>query len=131
MAGTTKAARGRVQKEEATLVGADRGHRLDGPAVVDDDAFDGTTREPNRLARGHVCDGGNRPPGAVIGHQRRLLSDWLPHDRSVDDGTGHPGGRGQAGSPQQGPTRDGLVRRAWFHLRPELPAEAVDEIAVG
>src|SRR6202043_702350 len=48
MTGTTKAVRSRIQKEEATLVGADRGHRLHGPPVVDDDAFDGTAGEANR-----------------------------------------------------------------------------------
>src|SRR5712691_4506221 len=86
MAGTTKAVRSRVQKEEATLVGADRGHRLYCPPVVDDNALDGTTGEPNRLARRHVGEGRNRPPGAVIGRQRRLLSEWLRHNRPVDDG---------------------------------------------
>src|ERR1700737_1852514 len=100
MAGTTKAVRGRIQKEEATLVGADRGHRLYRPAVVDDDAFDGTAGETQRFARWHISDGGNRPPGAVIGHQRRLLTEWLRHDGSVDDGTGDAGGGRQTGRPQ-------------------------------
>ena len=131
MAGTTKAVRSRFQKEEATLVGTDRGHRLYSPPVVDDDALDGTTGEANRLARRHVGEGGNRTPGAVIGFQRRLLSEWLRHNRPVDDGAGHPGGSRQTGGPQEGTARDGPVRWWRFHLRPELPAEPVDEIATG
>src|SRR5690349_14851095 len=131
MTRATKAVRSRVQKEEATLVGADCRHRLYCPPVVDDDALDGTAGEPNRLARRYIDEGGNRPPGTLIGHQRRLLSAWLRHNRSVDDGTGHPGGCRHAGRPEQGAARDGPVRRRRFHLRSELPAEAVDEIAAG
>src|SRR6202140_5823064 len=99
MAGATKAVGGRIQKEEAALVGADRGHRLYRPAVVDNDPLDVTAGETHRVPRGHVGDSGNRPPGAVIGHQRRLLSEWLRHNGSTDDGTGDPGSSRQACRP--------------------------------
>ena len=100
MAGTTKAVRSRIQKEEASLVGADRGHRLYRPAVVDDNTFDGTAGETQRLPGWHVGDSGNRPPGSVIGHQRRLLSEWLCRNRSLDDGAGHAGGGRKSGRPE-------------------------------
>src|SRR5260370_29777284 len=120
MTGATKAVGGRIQKEEAALVGADRGHRLYRPAVVDDDALDGTAGETHRLPHGHVGDSGNRPPGAVIGRQRRLLPEWLRHDGAVDDPAGDAGGGRQAGRPQQGTTRDEFADSRRFHLPPKV-----------